>query len=805
MKKLVLMSLVLFCGVLNSFGQVEIFPLGSEWKYNDLGVNLKKEWRDVVYEDATWASGLGEFGYGDADETTELCLGVNLENRKFTTYFRKTVSIADVNAYEVFDIKYKRDDAIVVYVNGVEIFRNNFKESVIQFWIPAKTPMNGVDENEFLVDRFTLAASKFVNGNNVIAVEIHEAAGPKEDVSFDMSLIGYAAGSVLPVIPTPTIVSERPAVAVVTSAPVNTPSPTIVRGPYLQIVTGTSATIHWQSTTSYSSKVQYGTDITALTDVIDPTVTIDHAVQLTGLTPGTKYYYTIGSETDVYQGDENNYFLTSPVKGETGKYTFWVAGDCGTGKPFQANVLNRYNEYMDGKPTNGWLLLGDNAYGSGTEQDYTDNFFGMYQNSIMKNAAIWPVPGNHDYSNGKGISTTSRDFAYYNVFNLPKNGEAGGVPSTKEAYYSYDYGNVHFIALDSYGQESGQTRLYDTLGEQMQWVKADLAANTLPWVIAYWHHAPFTKGSHNSDAMMGKNDYDLTEIRQKTLRVLERLGVDLVMCGHSHNYERSKLMHGFYGKSNEFDGEVYNLSQSSGKYDGSENSCVYLKDEKNESTEGTVYVVAGSSGKVDPTEVDYPHHALPFADASNGGSLILEIEDNRLDAKFLCLDGVVRDNFSIIKNSSKKDTVTVNAGESVSLSASWIGTYSWETGASTARSVSISPTESYMEVVTDEYNCVSDSIYVKVIGHVTGVNEVNESTSDLKLFPVPTTSELNIVTENVNVKSYEISTLTGQVVLAGLMTKQHVIVNVSSLAKGSYLVRVKDENNVVASQVIIVE
>jgi hypothetical protein len=65
-------------------------------------------------------------------------------------------------------------------------------------------------------------------------------------------------------------------------------------------------------------------------------------------------------------------------------------------------------------------------------------------------------------------------------------GQAGGVASNTEAFYSYNYGNIHFVSLDSYGWETGNTRLYDTLGPQMVWLKQDLAANTQPWTVVYF-------------------------------------------------------------------------------------------------------------------------------------------------------------------------------------------------------------------------------------------------------------------------------------------------------------------------------
>ena len=76
------------------------------------------------------------------------------------------------------------------------------------------------------------------------------------------------------------------------------------------------------------------------------------------------------------------------------------------------------------------------------------------------------------------------------------------------------------------------------------WVTADLAATDQDWVIAYWHHPPYTKGSHDSDF-----ETELIEMREVFLPVLEQGGVDLVLAGHSHVYERSFLLDQHYGDS----------------------------------------------------------------------------------------------------------------------------------------------------------------------------------------------------------------------------------------------------------------
>ena len=107
---------------------------------------------------------------------------------------------------------------------------------------------------------------------------------------------------------------------------------------------------------------------------------------------------------------------------------------------------------------------------------------------------------------------------------------------------------------------------------QAQWLKQDLAANTLPWTVVYFHHPPYSKGSHNSDI-----EIELVNMRERVVPIFERYKVDLVLSGHSHSYERSYLLNGHYGQENTFVAGTHALSSSNAKYDGSANSCTYKK------------------------------------------------------------------------------------------------------------------------------------------------------------------------------------------------------------------------------------
>ncbi|MBL7738961.1 MAG: metallophosphoesterase [Chitinophagaceae bacterium] len=540
------------------------------------------------------------------------------------------------------------------------------------------------------VGNFTIPVSAFTAGSNTIAVEVHQQSVSSSDISFNLQLLANDAFAA-----------------------------TLVRGPYLNRGGQSTMTVRWRTTTAVASRLEIGTVFGVYPTVLtNATPKTEHELVLTGLEPDTKYYYRVGNTVLTGANDPDRFFVTLPSANTTRKLRFAVFGDCGRDQNgFQSGALTQYRAYLAANTiseVDGMLLLGDNAYDNGTDAEFTDGFFDVYSSNILKNHKIYPSPGNHEYANA--ANPTSRTIAYYQSFTMPANGELGGVSSGTEAFYSFDAGDIHFISLDSYGMEAGNTRLYDTTGVQALWLKSDLAATNKKWVIAFFHHPPYTKGSHNSDT-----EADLRAIRENFIRILERNGVDMVLCGHSHNYERSYLLKGYYKATaagsplteSNFSIGAHAVGSSNGKYDGSSNSCVYTTG-SGKYNHGTVYVVSGSAGADGGVQTDYdgyPHNALPNS-IDDGGMFYFEVEKNRLDAKFIRRTGEIADQFTIMKDVNQKDTIDILEGEPITLTASWPGTYHWSTGATTA-SITVTPAAGINNyTVNDSLSCINDQVVV---------------------------------------------------------------------------------------------
>jgi phosphodiesterase/alkaline phosphatase D-like protein len=126
--------------------------------------------------------------------------------------------------------------------------------------------------------------------------------------------------------------------------------------------------VRWRTDTATDSRVQFGTTAGSLTlSASNGTATTEHIVKLTGLSPNTKYFYNVGSSSAAQAGDASYYFKTSPTSGTALPTRVWVIGDAGTGSAGQAAVYNAYRNFTGSTYTDFWLMLGDNAYNSGTD------------------------------------------------------------------------------------------------------------------------------------------------------------------------------------------------------------------------------------------------------------------------------------------------------------------------------------------------------------------------------------------------------------------------------------------------------
>lgn len=408
---------------------------------------------------------------------------------------------------------------------------------------------------------------------------------------------------------------------------------TIIRGPYLQSGFTDKVTVCIRTDNDVQPTVFYGLDRASLDGSSVATAAgKDHEIDITGLEPNSKYYYEIRVGEAVLLDDSDDlFFRTHPTSTAGQKVKGWVLGDCGTANDDQRAVRDAYYNYIGTEPTDMMLFLGDNAYHRGTDKEYQGALFeDMYENRL-KNTIAWSCMGNHD---GYSAKSETQSGPYYDIFHFPTKAECGGTASGTEAYYSFDYGDVHFICLDSHQSDRSVG------GAMYAWAENDLSNTAAKWVIAFWHHPAYSMGSHNSD-----KEKRLVEMRENFVPLMEKYGVDVIFSGHSHSYERSYMLHGHYGNSDSFNKEQNTVSNGSGNGredgDGAYRKTVDLEGK------GMVYLTAGSSGKTSGFEKEL-HEAMIFS-LNELGSCAFEILDNRFDLKFIDNKGKVEDYFTILK------------------------------------------------------------------------------------------------------------------------------------------------------------
>ena len=295
----------------------------------------------------------------------------------------------------------------------------------------------------------------------------------------------------------------------------------LARSPYLQRVTAHDAVVVWTSLAGDSASVRVespdGSGQMTFPAAIDasakatptekgPTFlpaepdTRQWTAAVSGLEPDTTYCYTVLQDGQPATAPAP--LKSAPATGTAGHVQFVVFGDSGGGGSDQSALLQQ----IETVPFDFMIHTGDIAYDHGTLPEFEARFFRVYA-PLLASRPMFPASGNHEYDTADALPVRQ-------VFGLPENGGPDGV----ERWYSYDWGDVHFVVLDT--ERSGP--------EQAAWLEADLAAHQLPWTIVYGHKPPHSSGEHGDDP--GFNQWFVP--------ILQAHHVQLVLSGHDHDYER---------------------------------------------------------------------------------------------------------------------------------------------------------------------------------------------------------------------------------------------------------------------------
>ena len=276
----------------------------------------------------------------------------------------------------------------------------------------------------------------------------------------------------------------------------------------------------------------------------------NHAALITGLKLGRRYDYRV-----TMNGGRllDGYFTTRKPRGATIRFVSF--GDNSFG-----DISDRAIAYEAYRARPDFVMnTGDLVYESGINDEFGRYFFPVYNADeagprigapLLRSIPLYTVIANHDLS-GKTPDGPGGDFAkfpdslgYYTNMHLPCNGHAPTHPTPiagpesrlegfrkaagrrfpTQANYSFDYGDIHFLCLDS--------NVYvDTTDAELQaWIARDLEATDAPWKFVVYHHPAFN---------VGHEHYEAQQMRALT-PIFEQHGVQIVLSGHEHTYQRTR-------------------------------------------------------------------------------------------------------------------------------------------------------------------------------------------------------------------------------------------------------------------------
>ena len=314
--------------------------------------------------------------------------------------------------------------------------------------------------------------------------------------------------------PQPTATRAATAPAPPTSTPLPQPATTcqparstsLIRGPYLQWVRPDAITIMWETVDEVNSIVEYGTAAAYGSVATDCDATSRHELTVTGLNAYTVYHYRVRSNSQVFSEDRT--FKTAAAAGQS-TFSFAVLGDTQSGIP--AAHFDRYRDSADRDHPHSAALIetlrpdfylhaGDLVF-NGSDLAAWDDFF-KFEGNLMSRITIFPTMGESEGAH----------YNYFRIFHLPNN----------ERWYSFDYGNAHFVCLqiDGFGDATPGS-------EQYRWLEGDLASTNKPWKIAFFHYPPYSYGPVGSKP-------EARHVHQ----LFTKYGVKLVFSANDRNYQR---------------------------------------------------------------------------------------------------------------------------------------------------------------------------------------------------------------------------------------------------------------------------
>ena len=480
---------------------ISLVRVGEAWRYYR-GTNEPSSpvtaWRQLDFQDSSWQESASAFSTTAYSDTAEATYWNQLPPTPLARsfYLRHTFTVADPQAVKWLILRMDYTHGFVAYLNGQEIIRRGLTNDPVAHDDYADYHFSEEAE-EFDVSSF----SGLLNaGENVLAIQVHTAVNNPPGYDSSMRLV-------------PELLAN------------------FQRGPFVANASTNSIQVIWRTPVAADSAVEFGTNQTLATEIFDADLTTNHVLTLTGLLPGTEYFYRIRSTAGevVAMSPVFSFHTFKP----SGDFTFLVTGDGGDGAMAKYQVCN----LMAQTPADLAFYCGDIVY------DYFSLGRADYRalsprGPQMRSVPFYFTPGNHD------VDGPSFEQPYLQTMYLPTNPVTG-----TEHFYSFDHGDAHFAVLFlPWLKDVPEMEPYQlTKGSaQYCWLTNDLAASTKPWKFLIMHVPLANSGYHRDDDDNDNGVPDRLELQEWLLPVAQRYGVQIIFSGSDHDYERSNPMGGVY-------------------------------------------------------------------------------------------------------------------------------------------------------------------------------------------------------------------------------------------------------------------
>ena len=616
------------------------------WKYHDTeddpaGDSTSEDydrlsWTYADYDDSSWSEASGSFGakYGAIANLGNNCTPDNLltqykENGDDIEayFFRTTVTVEDASAVTQIAGSVTYDDSATIYINGTRIagFYDDDATGTTNMEYYGSGNGSPVTSEISVTDADTIADA-LVDGENTVAVEVHNQRASSSDIYFELTSLTFSTEAL----------EEDAADEAQTGIALNVGEDETERNiTWYYDADGTGTlTLAKESDLADGAMPSSAAVYTAEGTSSNKDGYYYYQVEMTDLEEDTTYAYQLTN------GDTVSEIYTFETGADDGSFTFALAGDPQIGTSNTTTDTEGWCATLDIVSENSifsdiafLLSVGDQVDAAADEDQYD----GFLSHSSLTSLALATAIGNHDTASA----------AYSQHFNNSNVSSYGSTTAGSDYYYVYE--GVLFMVLNSNNTSTAEHKAF------MEEAIAATADQDISWKVVSFHHSIYSVASHSTESA-------IIQRREELVPVFEELDIDVVLMGHDHVYARTWIMDGLEVSED----EDYQYAEDAEDGD----APISVTD-----TEGILYVTANSASGSKyysiKTSENFEYAAVMNQDYIPNISLVTVTENSFTVTTYETSSMTQVDTFSILRTeeessgdgSDDSDTGNGNAGD----------------------------------------------------------------------------------------------------------------------------------------------